>query len=75
MRHASNLTSTIKRLVRWRGDESLDIYARLNNDEWSKHVFSTYTVEVDSTIAMRLASQGPLDLEQVAVRVAAGGGD
>ena len=65
----------IERLVRWRGDESLEIYARLNNDEWSKHVFSTYTVEVDSTIAMRLASYGPLDLDQVAVRVTADGGD
>ena len=27
---------TIKRLLRWRGDESLELYARLNDDEWAK---------------------------------------
>jgi hypothetical protein len=36
---------TIKRLHRWRGDLSLEIYARLNNGEWATHVASTYTAK------------------------------
>ena len=61
----------IKRLLRWRGDESLEIYARLNDDEWRAHVRSTYAARVDSTVAARLASIGPIDLEQIAPRLAA----
>merc|ERR1711965_908502 len=34
---------TIKRLLRWRGDLSLEIYARLNDSEWSTHVQQVYT--------------------------------
>ena len=60
----------IKRHLRWRGDESLDIYARLNDSEWQQHVFCTYSAEVNSTIAGRLASIGHLDLEQVAPIIA-----
>jgi hypothetical protein len=63
---------TIKRLLRWRGDLSLEIYARLNDEEWSQHVRGTYTAVVDSTIAARLASLGSIDLEQAALRL---GGD
>ena len=62
---------TIKRLLRWRGDLSLEIYARLNDSEWSQHVRGTYTAHVDSTIAARLASLGSLDLEQAALRLGA----
>ena len=62
---------TIKRLLRWRGDLSLEIYARLNDSEWSAHVSSTYTARVDSTIAGRLASLGTIDLEAAALRLAA----
>ena len=61
----------IKRLLRWRGDESLEIYARLNDDEWRTHVRNTYAARVDSTVAARLASIGPIDLEQIAPRLAA----
>ena len=59
----------IKRVLRWRGDLSLEIYARLNDDEWAQHVTSTYTAHVDSTIAARLASLGTLDLEHAALRL------
>ena len=47
---------TIKRLLRWCGDLSLEIYARLNDSEWSEHVQQIYTANVDSTVAARLAS-------------------
>eukprot|EP00310_Coccolithus_braarudii_P006559 CAMPEP_0183377042 /NCGR_PEP_ID=MMETSP0164_2-20130417/121991_1 /TAXON_ID=221442 /ORGANISM="Coccolithus pelagicus ssp braarudi, Strain PLY182g" /LENGTH=171 /DNA_ID=CAMNT_0025554455 /DNA_START=303 /DNA_END=815 /DNA_ORIENTATION=+ len=58
----------IKRLLRWRGDESLEKYARLNDCEWRSHVRSTYAAVVDSTIASRLAALGPVDFENVAPR-------
>ena len=61
---------TIKRLLRWRGDLSLEIYARLNDSEWSEHVQQIYTANVDSTIAARLASLGTIDLEAAALRFA-----
>ena len=44
---------TIKRLLRWRGDDSLEIYARLNDDEWASWIGKSLTVEVDSAIASR----------------------
>jgi hypothetical protein len=57
----------IKRLIRWRSDESLEIYARLNDSEWRGYVQSTYTAAVDSTVAARLASVGVVDLDALAV--------
>ena len=60
----------IKRLLRWRGDESLELYARLNDSEWRGYVFSTYGAVVDSTVAGRLTTLGHLDFEQVAPTVA-----
>ena len=65
---------TIKRLLRWRGDESLEIYARLNDAEWATHVQQTYTAHVDSTIAGRLATLGTIDLEAAALRLSCAGG-
>ena len=62
---------TIKRLLRWRGDLSLEIYARLNDDEWASHVKSIYTASVDSTVAGRLATLGTIDLEAAALRIGA----
>ena len=62
---------TIKRLLRWRGDLSLEIYARLNDDEWANHVKSIYTAAVDSTVAGRLAALGTIDLEAAALRLGA----
>ena len=62
--------ATIKRLLRWRGDESLEIYARLNDEQFRTHIRATYTARVGSAIAARLASLGPLDLEQIAPTVA-----
>ena len=44
----------IKRLLRWRGDESLKIYARLNNSEWAHWTNKMLSVSVNSTIASRL---------------------
>ena len=68
---ASNVPRhTIKRLLRWRGDLSLEIYARLNDSEWATHVQQTYSAQVDSTIAGRLAALGTIDLEAAALRLA-----
>ena len=44
----------IKRMLRWRGDESLEIYARVNDTEWSDWIGRTLTASVDSTIASRI---------------------
>ena len=43
----------IKRMLRWRGDESLDAYARVNDDEWSSWINKTLSASVDSSIASR----------------------
>jgi hypothetical protein len=56
----------IKRLLRWRSDESLEVYARLNDEEWKGFVQSTYTASVDSTVAARLAAVGVVDFDMVA---------
>ena len=57
-------------MLRWRGDESLEIYARVNDADWKRHIFHTYAVEVSSTIADRLAGLGTTDLEAAADRLA-----
>ena len=44
----------IKRMLRWRGDESLETYARLNNTEWAQWTARMVGARVDSTIASRL---------------------
>jgi len=44
----------IKRMLRWRGDESLEVYARVNNSEWAEWTGKAVNVAVDSTIAGRL---------------------
>ena len=43
----------IKRMLRWRGDESLEAYSRVNDGEWSEWINKTLSVSVDSTIASR----------------------
>ena len=59
----------IKRQLRWRGDESLEIYARLNDSEWRANVIATYTATVDSTVAGRLPSAvGPIDVDLAALQ-------
>jgi len=56
--------ATIKRTLRWRGDESLLIYARLNNDVWACNVFASYSAVVNSTVAARLPRDvGVFDLD------------
>jgi hypothetical protein len=62
--------ATILRLLRWRDEASLEIYARLNDSEWASHVTSIYTAHVDSTISARLAALGPIDFEDAALRLA-----
>ena len=47
-----------------------EVYARLNDSEWSEHVQQIYTANVDSTVAARLASLGTIDLEAAALRFA-----
>ena len=44
----------IKRLLRWRGDESLEIYARVNNADWAIWTSKLLDVTVKSSIASRL---------------------
>jgi hypothetical protein len=44
----------IKRMLRWRGDESLEVYARLNNSEWATWTGKIVNVAVQSTISSRL---------------------
>ena len=44
----------IKRLLRWRGDESLDVYSRVNNSEWAAWTSKLLDVTVHSSIASRL---------------------
>ena len=44
----------IKRMLRWRGDESLEIYARLNNSTWAEWTDKLLNVAVKSTISSRL---------------------
>ena len=55
----------IKRLVRWLGDNSLELYARLNDDEWTSYTTMGYSTVVESNIAARLRSEGPLDWHDV----------
>ena len=43
----------IKRLLRWRGDEALDTYSRVNDDRWAAWVGKSLDVRVDSSIATR----------------------
>ena len=44
----------IKRLVRWRGDESLEVYARVDDPDWRRWLQETRTAVVDSTTAAGL---------------------
>jgi hypothetical protein len=62
--------NNIKRHLRWRGDESLEVYARLNDSEWASHIALTYTANVDSTISARLQGLGAIDVERMAAAVA-----
>ena len=43
----------IKRLLRWRGDESLDLYARVNDEDWASWIAKSLHASVDSTVASR----------------------
>ena len=44
----------IKRMLRWRGDESLEVYARINNTDWAGWTAKLVDVAVQSTISSRL---------------------
>ena len=47
----------IKRLLRcWRGDESLETYARVNDDAWAQWVGKSLHARVDSVIATRFTA-------------------
>ena len=60
----------IKRMLRWRGDESLEIYARINTSVWRARVRATYSVMVSSTVAARIGGLGAVDLAEYAARFA-----
>ena len=51
----------IKRLLRWRSDDSVLIYARLPDSEAASWVESTLSVHVDSRVAPRLVTV-PIDV-------------
>ena len=51
----------IKRMLRWRGDESLEIYARINDADWAHWVSKSLASVVDSTVASRLAASTEMD--------------
>ena len=63
----------IKRMVRWRGDESLDIYARINTDVWRRRILASYSAHVGSEVAGRLTGLGVQDLAAYAARFAENG--
>jgi hypothetical protein len=44
----------IMRFIRWRGRASLEIYARLNNDEWDLWQAKMIHATIDSTVVARL---------------------
>ena len=41
-------------MLRWRGDESLEVYARINNTDWAGWTAKLIDVAVQSTISSRL---------------------
>ena len=43
----------IKRLLRWRGDDSLETYARVNDEKWAHWIEKALHAQVDSVIATR----------------------
>ena len=43
-------------MLRWRGDESLEVYARVNNTEWASWTGKIVNVAVQSTISSRLSN-------------------
>ena len=44
----------IKRMLRWRGDESLEIYARVSDQEWEQRLSSVLDATVDASLVPRL---------------------
>ena len=44
----------IKRMLRWRGDESLEIYARVSDSEWGRWLEAARHATVDATVVPRL---------------------
>ena len=44
----------IKRMLRWRGDESLEIYARASDQEFTKHLTGALGATVDAALVPRL---------------------
>jgi len=41
-------------MLRWRGDDSRELYARVNNDVWAEYSAKMVEVTVESQIASRL---------------------
>ena len=62
----------IKRMLRWRGDESLEIYARVNNEDWASWTRKMADVAVDSSIASRLTYMDFSEVNAGAARAATG---
>ena len=44
----------IKRMLRWRGDESLEIYARVSDQEWEQRLAGVLNATVDASLVSRL---------------------
>ena len=54
------------------GDESLEIYARINTNVWRDRIRMSYSAHVASEVAGRLGGRGVADLAAYAARFAAG---
>ena len=44
----------IKRMLRWRGDQSLEIYARVSDQQWTTQLTGAMAATVDATLVPRL---------------------
>ena len=57
----------IKRLLRWRGDESLDVYGRTDDHVWAKWLDGTLGALVDSSVVGRLPQVDPSPQQRAAL--------
>ena len=56
----------IKRMVRWRSDESLEIYARVSDHDWSVRLSESLGVTVDASIVPQMPQIDMTDAQQTA---------
>ena len=55
-------------MLRWRGDESLEIYAHISDYQWRARVIDSYSAVVDAAVVARLPSAvGRIDIADIAL--------